>query len=154
VVAGNHDFDIKGHITNAIYLENAGIDIEGIKFWGFPYTKIFYNWAYMLDEPEMAIEVSKIPKDIDVLISHGPPKGFLDQTESGTKCGEAEIFEYVIENWPKVCIFGHVHEGYGQQTLMHIPRDRRKKTAYTQLINCSVCNEHYKPVNKPVIINI
>src|SRR5580658_3578813 len=46
VIAGNHDWMFERHpgaaqalLTNAIYLENSGTEIEGLKFWGSPDRK-------------------------------------------------------------------------------------------------------------------
>lgn len=41
---------------------------------------------------------------------------------------------------PKLHIFGHIHESYGTHT-----------TEETTFINASICNEQYKPVNKPIV---
>jgi hypothetical protein len=54
VCGGNHDrlFQIappeaRALLTNAAYLENTGVTIEGVSFWGSPYTPEFLNWAFM-----------------------------------------------------------------------------------------------------------
>ena len=61
VIAGNHDFcfqekpaEARARLTNAIYLEDSGCEIEGLKFYGSPWTPIFFDWAFMLSEPELA----------------------------------------------------------------------------------------------------
>jgi hypothetical protein len=45
VVAGNHDLllesnpaEARAHLSNAVYLENAGITLDGVSFWGCPVT--------------------------------------------------------------------------------------------------------------------
>jgi predicted phosphohydrolase len=52
VIGGNHDYFLsyfdqetiqKKYITNATYLLNSTIEIEGIKIFGIPYVKIFIN---------------------------------------------------------------------------------------------------------------
>jgi hypothetical protein len=55
VVAGNHDllFEIspdkaREHLTNAVYLENDGIVLGGVTFWGSPMTPVFANWAFQV----------------------------------------------------------------------------------------------------------
>jgi hypothetical protein len=34
-------------LTNALYLEKAGVTIGNVSFWGSPYTPEFLNWAFM-----------------------------------------------------------------------------------------------------------
>ncbi len=55
-VGGNHDFyleklykeELKPIMPNNIhYLINSSIEIEGIKFWGSPFSSQFGNWAFM-----------------------------------------------------------------------------------------------------------
>ena len=56
VIAGNHDWAFqetpelaRQALTNAIYLEDSGVEIEGIRFWGSPWTPTFMDWAFMLE---------------------------------------------------------------------------------------------------------
>lgn len=53
VIAGNHDllFDRKpklarAHLTKAIYLQDSGVTIEGVKFWGSPVNSVGGDWAF------------------------------------------------------------------------------------------------------------
>ena len=54
VIGGNHDRYLQNApeqarsiLTNAIYLENTGVMIGDVSFWGSPYTPEFLNWAFM-----------------------------------------------------------------------------------------------------------
>ena len=55
-----------------------------------------------------------IPNNIDILITHGPPKGILGTCSDGFDAGCSDL-SYEIWNRvkPKVHLFGHIHEGYG-----------------------------------------
>src|SRR5690625_1620059 len=87
-IAGKHDFfleqadvqEIKELIPEGIiYLNDSGVEIEGIKFWGSPVTPWFYNWAFNRDRgEEIKQHWDLIPDDIRVLITHGPPSRILD----------------------------------------------------------------------------
>jgi predicted phosphohydrolase len=53
VIAGNHDFfferypkEAKRLITNADYLNDSGILIDGFRIWGLPIQPWFYDWAF------------------------------------------------------------------------------------------------------------
>lgn len=59
VIAGNHDIYFeeepsksKSLITNAIYLEDSGIIIEGLKIWGSPSSPNYQNWAFNRERGE------------------------------------------------------------------------------------------------------
>lgn len=51
-----------------------------------------------------------IPDDIDILVTHWPPYGILDND-----LGSPDILNFVLKANPKWHLFGHVHETEGQQ---------------------------------------
>ena len=124
VIAGNHDFSFEDERRNQVedlikstgaeYLNDSGIQINGIKFWGSPIQPYFRDWAFQRERGE---EIKKhwdlIPLDTDVLITHGPPLGILDKTRMGESVGCEELLKKVWEVKPKIHAFGHIHEGYG-----------------------------------------
>jgi predicted phosphohydrolase len=120
VCGGNHDRLFQSmpefarqSLTNAIYLENTGVTIDGVSFWGSPYTPEFLNWAFMYPRgPQANQHWEQIPVGLDVLITHGPPFGILDKTMAGGEhLGCVELLEAVQAKNPKVHIFGHIHGG-------------------------------------------
>jgi Icc-related predicted phosphoesterase len=153
LVAGNHDCWFEDHYNfvaqycdefNIIYLENSGCEIEGLKFWGSPYTPMFMNWAFMRNRGKDMFEIWKnIPKNLDVLITHGPPFGILDKNLENDCVGCEELLKKVKEVEPKYHLFGHIH---GSQGIL-----KKEKTTF---INASVMNEDYVVVNQPVSITI
>lgn len=151
-IAGNHDFYfqklhsnmIQDILNNTIYLENSSVTINGIKFWGSPYTHIFNQWAFMLPGDELKKIWEKIPDDIDVIITHGPPYGILDYVEfSKQNVGCPHLRDRIKEIKPKYHICGHIHGSYG------IYQDE-----YTTYVNASLMNEDYDLVNNPIILEI
>jgi Icc-related predicted phosphoesterase len=57
---------------------------------------------------------AQIPKDTDVVVTHGPPYRILDASaESGEHSGCRELFDAVMRVQPRLHVFGHVHGGYG-----------------------------------------
>jgi len=123
LVAGNHDGFIEENKKIAkdymnkkeiIYLEDNFIDIEGIKFYGTPWTPEFLDWYFMLDEFELIPKFNHINEDTNVLITHGPPKGILDKNLQNIQCGSNALKNRIKElKNLKYCIFGHIHEGRG-----------------------------------------
>ena len=71
--------------SNAVYLENNTYIIHGFKFYGLPNTPKFVGGFQLQNENHECQIYKQIPNDIDVLISHGPPKGILDITSRGIR---------------------------------------------------------------------
>jgi len=122
-VAGNHDTSIeKRFVTkedfeyhNIIYLENESITIDGIKIFGSPHTPTFgYGWAFNKDRTKLdRIWRNIIDEDVDIVITHGPPKGTLDlsvdRNHNIERCGDKSLMNRVKEVEPKLVLFGHIH---------------------------------------------
>jgi predicted phosphohydrolase len=87
VIAGNHDLlfasnpaQARKKLTNAVYLENSGVELLGIKFWGCPVTPVIQEMAFAVDRGAASRTYwDKVPADTDVLITHGPPFHVLDK---------------------------------------------------------------------------
>lgn len=47
------------------------------------------------------------------MITHGPPRGVMDLTDSGRRAGCTDLFAAVARNRPALHCFGHIHEGWG-----------------------------------------
>ena len=151
LVAGNHDEALEKHpdlipklLPSTHYLQDSGVEINGVKFWGSPWTPRFHNGAFMLDRgSSLKSQWALIPENTDVLITHGPPYLSGDGAIDGmlTINVGCEDLYYRTRDLPlQVHVFGHIHEGYGTY--------RRGKQV---LINASTCTEHYEPTNKPVV---
>lgn len=147
-IAGNHDFyfekmpmeEIKKMIpAEIIYLNDTGVEINGLRFWGSPVTPWFYDWAFNRNRGE-AIKKhwDLIPDDTDILITHGPVHKILDKTTSGIFTGCEELLRKVNEIKPKVHICGHIHEACGSL-----------EKEGTLFINASVLDEKYQLKNEP-----
>jgi Icc-related predicted phosphoesterase len=144
VCAGNHDRYFQNTpevarslLTSAIYLENTGITIDGVSLWGSPYTPEFLDWAFMYQRGTSANRYwNQIPDDLDVLITHGPPFGILDQTAPGeAHLGCEELLHAVEEKKPRIHVFGHIHGGAGSF-----------QSEATRFINAAYLNELYRPL--------
>ncbi len=122
VICGNHDgcfqetpAEARARITNAIYLEDSGCEIEGMTFYGSPWTPQFSDWSFMLPRgPEIARKWAAIPTGVDVLITHGPPEGICDRNRTGEACGCRDLLSRVLEVKPRLHVFGHIHEAAGR----------------------------------------
>ncbi len=150
-IAGNHDWFFERATVEqineiipkeVIYLNDSGVCIDGINIWGSPIQPTFFDWAFNRDRGK---EIDKhwqlIPKNIDILITHGPPFGILDQTICGEAVGCEMLLEKVNEIEPKLHVFGHIHEGYGL-----IDKEN------TTFVNASVLDIRYNLRNESITI--
>ncbi|QJW96479.1 metallophosphatase domain-containing protein [Frigoriglobus tundricola] len=121
VICGNHDgcfqetpAEARARLTNAIYLEDSACEIEGLTFYGSPWTPLFCDWAFMLSDAELAAKWSRIPSGVDVLVTHGPPHGIRDMTNRDEAAGSLSLLQRVLEVKPRLHVFGHIHEAAGR----------------------------------------
>ncbi len=157
LISGNHDSQcqkwpdlargmIKEYSPSTFYLEDSGCEINGIKFYGSPYTPTFFDWYFMADRgADIKRHWDMIPDDTDVLITHGPPLGIGDFSTFGNEhVGCEDLLNAICRISPKLHVYGHVHGGYGHKI----------EYGGINFINASICNEAYKPVNLPVEIEL
>lgn len=123
LVAGNHDdcFERDGawardacRREGVTYLENELVEIEGLRVWGSPMTPIFRHMAFNRPDEALASVWGQIPDNLDVLITHGPPRGVCDRMFLGARVGCPLLRDRVREARPKVHLFGHIHEASGE----------------------------------------
>ena len=148
-IAGNHDRSFEaapglahGMLNTPVYLENSGVIIGGLKFWGSPVTPEFCNWAFNVERGEAIRRYwDLIPDDLDVLITHGPPYGVLDQLYGkGEHLGCEELLKAVEAKRPRLHVFGHIHSGHGVAHNEH-----------TRFVNASLLDERYNVRYEPIV---
>ena len=155
LVAGNHDwlFQMDPKAASLLlekhkgitYLQDSGVEIDGVRFWGAPWQPWFLDWAFNLPRKGAALRETwnKIPMKTEVLITHGPPHGIQDQVGRGEHLGCEELTARLATVKPRLHIFGHIHDGYGVT--------RTKPTTY---INASICTEEYRALNSTVVVDL
>ncbi len=141
LIAGNHDdclfgSDFMGLPDNCHYLYCNGVTIEGVRFFGIPMfveDDISGNYAEML---------GKIPANADVLITHQPPYGILDES-CKFHFGSKVLGEAVKHVMPRAHLFGHIHVANGLY--------QNGKVLYS---NAAMVGEDYELCHSPHIIEI
>lgn len=135
-----NSLNVKNLLTNCIYLEDASVEIYGIKIYGTPWQDIlnivlnnstvfmftyfvfilqrdrqpeFCKWAFNIPRGPACLEKwMQIPLDTDILVSHTPPIGHGDLCCSGVRAGCVELLSVLQQRLNvKYHVFGHVHEG-------------------------------------------
>ena len=151
VIAGNHDLSFHfqphlttGILTNANYLQDSSVNIEGVNFHGSPWTPKFgFGWAFNAEEEDMKDIAESMPREIDVLITHGPPHGIGDLCLSGDRAGCPSLLDAAKDRQPLLYVFGHIHEGRGCA-----------KICDTFYVNATNVDFNYRLVHDPVIFDL
>ncbi|RAH58655.1 Ser/Thr protein phosphatase family protein [Aspergillus piperis CBS 112811] len=102
-----------------------------LRVYASPYTPEFCQWGFAYprevdryNPPEEEEEggdgdggIRKVVPDypgVDVMITHGPPYGVLDQVvPNHMSVGCEHLYRAVKRARPRLHVFGHIHEGYG-----------------------------------------
>jgi Icc-related predicted phosphoesterase len=151
VVAGNHDLAFEDAptlaqrlLTTSIYLQDASVEVEGIRFWGAPWTPWFFDWAFNLPRGRaLAAKWALIPEKVDVVITHGPPHGILDANPEGEHVGDEALRKAIERVKPRVHAFGHIHHSHGT-----------RKIGQTLFVNASICDESYSLAESPIVVDL
>ncbi|XFG00946.1 hypothetical protein AB1E19_004570 [Capra hircus] len=138
--------NVQSLLTNCIYLQDSEVAVRGFRVYGSPWQPWFYGWGFNLPRGQALLEKwNLIPEGVDVLITHGPPLGFLDWVpKKMQRVGCVELLNTVQRRvQPRLHVFGHIHEGYGVMA-----------DGTTTYVNASVCTVNYQPVNPPIVIDL
>lgn len=134
-----------------IYLEDELYNFNGIKVYGTPWCKIFGNWAFMKNDEKLCEVYSKIPENIDILLTHDAPYGTSDlcfgwQAWGRTPyhIGNKPLRDIILEKSPKYNLHGHLHSANHEEELL----------GHTSVYNVSVVNEAYKEYYPPLYLQI
>jgi Icc-related predicted phosphoesterase len=108
-------------------LQDRDVVINGVRFYGL-------DWG----------STTLIPR-ADVVISHCPAKGMLDQRQppKSEHLGDAGLARRVSLVAPQLFISGHIHGGYG-----------RAEHGGTTFVNCSLTNEARQMANAPQVVEV
>lgn len=170
VTAANHEVEFEREypqslnwITDgcprATVLIHESIEIEGIRIFGSPWTPAFgFGWAYNAGrDPVEASHTFKpfigdlwkdIPLDTNILITHGPGVGTLDEAldyRSGKiqNVGCRELTNRITQLLDlKIHAFGHLHLNGGKSMEL----------GGVNYINTAMCDDQYNATRKPVEI--
>lgn len=67
----------------------------------------------------MPIAVNPVPDfpDIDIIMTHGPPKGVRDETGTDENVGCEHLLRAARRCRPRLHCFGHIHEAWGAERV-------------------------------------
>ena len=153
LVTGNHDilFEVIENkmisevVTNAIFLDNSGININGINIFGTSFNQKY--WKQQARSNGKKFKTDIIPDDTDILISHEPPYGYLDRrSEEKDHLGSKLMYNAIYRVKPRYHIFGHIHEAYGRI-------DTKIDGSDITFFNCSATSKFGVPLRSPHVFD-
>jgi Icc-related predicted phosphoesterase len=172
VIAGNHELTLdryhrkfdpsirdlvaKDPFDRITYLENQSVTIDGVKFYGTPWTPWFHDWAFngidsgtvpFTNNPRLVDIYGRIDDDTDVLICHGPAYGCADRGGDGNddeRLGSNDLLRRTQQlKKLKLTICGHIHEARGFVEL--------EKKLYA---NVATLDRDYETTRPPVVFEV
>lgn len=96
--------------THYLNLQNGA----SLTVYASPYTPSFGEWGFQYsphEGHEFAIG------NVDLVMTHGPPRGVLDNTISGQRTGCEQLFGRVARSRPQMHCFGHIHGSWGAKLV-------------------------------------
>jgi Icc-related predicted phosphoesterase len=156
LVAGNHDHVCEHDpaatraacaAAGVVYLRDEPASVAGLSLYGSPVTPAFRSLAFNRERgAEIRAHWDKIPGGLDLLITHGPPRGLGDRVFFGAHVGCADLLAAVRRARPRVHVYGHIHEARGEYRLPDLPGTRFLNVANATLL-------HGAP-REPVVIEL
>jgi Icc-related predicted phosphoesterase len=149
-IAGNHDFvaEADPELMRSLpwtYLCDETAEVGRLRIHGSPWTPTFMKWAFMQDDEDLAGAWARIPDDVDVLLTHGPPLGHGDLAVHGIHCGSQTLAARLPElERLQLHPFGHIHEGGGSRDAL----------GNAMLANVSYVDFDYRPAQPAEVFEL
>jgi hypothetical protein len=109
---GTHAFTVKSGARFTVYASPYQPEFNN---WAFGYQRgeDRFNTSEQVAEGVKSIAQNPVPDfpGVDIMMTHGPPKGVLDECEQGSM-GCENILRAAGRVRPRLYWFGHIHEGY------------------------------------------
>eukprot|EP00600_Ochromonadales_sp_CCMP1393_P002080 CAMPEP_0174980556 /NCGR_PEP_ID=MMETSP0004_2-20121128/15415_1 /TAXON_ID=420556 /ORGANISM="Ochromonas sp., Strain CCMP1393" /LENGTH=290 /DNA_ID=CAMNT_0016232233 /DNA_START=48 /DNA_END=920 /DNA_ORIENTATION=- len=161
VVAGNHDNVIESLsiqslttiFSNATYLCNASIEVEGVRIFGTPTSNGHSRNAAFQSKTfrdETIKSIKNISHRVDILITHGPCRSLGKQVQ------------------PRIAhISGHAHTLHGifpamkdtfideeEDSVANIDMDGEKVGQSWLQVSAPIMDKHYNPTQLPIVFDV
>ena len=173
--------------------ENVVLSLTSFQVYSSPWQPEFYDWAFTYSRgidrfnPGPLITKRKalnpVPDhpEIDIMLTHGPPRGILDKVQNDEKVGCDHLLRAVTRCKPRLHCFGHIHEGWGAGRIdwktkafeqvkvtksqvfgdgfagVNISGSADKPLIWgqeTQFVNASIMDVAYNPINAPWVVDM
>jgi len=137
-------------LTNGTCIHDRFYEVDGMTFFGCSYTPEFLDWDFMHNKSQGQRYWQGISGPIDVLVTHGPPEGILDQVDHNALGCRAHR-QQVEKIAPRVNCFGHIHRERKDKRTQALEWDNISSTLF---INAAIVDEQYRIVREPITIEV
>lgn len=118
VPGNNETADALHAATSATVLHGESVTVSGLRIFGIgcaiPPLPPMPWVSFDLDELRAEAVLAKSDA-ADILITHSPPKGFLDEHATAGSIGSTSVLNAIKRLAPKLVLCGHVHDCWGQR---------------------------------------
>jgi predicted phosphodiesterase len=138
---------------NIIYLspEKPSVEIivqeRCVKIYGLPYSPLSMGPSAFMRHRTEDTWADVGEHYYDILLSHSPPRGYLDQTPNGDHLGCNHFLAAIERLKPAVAVFGHIHEARGSEMITW------PNGTLTALYNSAIMNKN-KTLSPPTLFDI
>mmetsp|Transcript_63179 Transcript_63179/g.175202 ORF Transcript_63179/g.175202 Transcript_63179/m.175202 type:complete len:309 (+) Transcript_63179:58-984(+) len=130
--------------TCCTYLENEAVEIMGYRIYGSPWQPELHDGAFNLRRgPACCTVWERMPKNVDILITHGPPYSMDDLCHSRYWTGCEDLLLTIKRHGVPVSLAGHIHGRYGTVN-----------DGTTLFVNAATCTLDLSPTNPPIVIDL
>ena len=98
-----------------------------------PWTPSLGDWGFQYRRTEG--HEFQIPRGADLAVTHGPPRGILDQTASKQRAGCPDLFRATCHARPRINCFGHIHEAWGAKLVTWRENPTAEPSHFTDIDN-------------------
>ena len=179
LVEGTHTFTLRNGAKFTIY---ASPYTPACGDWAFAYDadQDRFNEAHQVADGVKSIAANPIPSfpDVDIIMTHGPPKDILDECPQGN-VGCPNLLRALRRTRPRMHCFGHIHEGNGVKVVDWVTdttkgtnppnggQEKRLGNAYpeairfplihgqqTLFVNAAIMDGKNQPINAPWLVDL
>lgn len=173
-IPGNHDFwfnevlsgndggwrDKVNYPSNFHLLCDTEETICGLKFYGTPWTPwINGKWCWEASDKTLEYVYSKIPQNLDVLVTHSPPHIEHKTIDISTQrpkqfwrhFGSKALWRQVAWKAPRYVFCGHIHSGDHD---MNLGKSSLNGSMVTKIYNVSRVNEMYEVAYPLTVVDL
>lgn len=164
-VPGNHDLIFRDRpqfaselMRGNVHVETHGpVDVGGRRIFASSWTPSMRagrptRWAFHYDRGSRAagLRWADVPDDAEILVTHGPPLGILDDSgpeylHQNAGCHEllAAVARLNLRGALGLHCFGHIHTGHGRL------RWNQQDAGRLLFVNAAVVGNDYEPAGRP-----
>ena len=136
------------------YLDNQAISVLGLRLYGAPEQPDYGHMGFNRSHKELLAIWDRVPADVQLLVTHGPPFGVLDEMAAGPhfsgKSNEgcralAQRIRRLRDL--RLHVFGHIHPAYGV-------KEGDRINDQVTFVNAALANRDHRPVVPPIVIDV